>query len=426
MNLANKITLSRILLIPFFMYFVLSNIVYGKYIAALIFIIAAGTDSLDGYIARSRKQITTFGKFIDPIADKLLVTSALITLVQLGKISSIIAMIIISREFIISGFRLVAISEGIIIPASWLAKLKTITQMVAIVAVLLDNYPFSYIRFPFSEIALYVAVLLTLLSGIDYIVKSKHLIPIQPNSLLNKQSMSNLFSLAIRTFNISESEIQHLLQDLIIKQTNPIISTFSETYRVTIYLTVTYDKNMDPELLCNPLKNEIEKRVGRFIYGFDNDTMESVVVNKLLKKNVKIAIAESCTGGLIISRLITISGISNILMEGLVTYSNQSKILRLHVKPETLQQYGAVSEETAKEMAIGLLQNYGIDMALSVTGIAGPNGGSVEKPVGLVYICIASKKSVSMYKHQFSGDRENIREMSCMFALDHIRLFIAE
>lgn len=180
MNLANKITLTRILLIPFFMYFVLSDVAYGKYIAAAIFIVAAVTDSLDGYIARRRKQITTFGKFIDPIADKLLVTSALITLVQLGKISSIIAMIIISREFIISGFRLVAAAEGIIIQASWFAKLKTIIQMVAIVSILLDNFPFSYIGFPFSDIAIYAAVVITLLSGIDYIVKSKHLILLEP------------------------------------------------------------------------------------------------------------------------------------------------------------------------------------------------------------------------------------------------------
>jgi len=178
MNLANKITLTRILLVPVFMFFLLSKVQFGHFIAAGIFIIAASTDSLDGYIARSRKEVTTFGKFIDPIADKLLVIAALVVLVELDKLSSIVAMIIISREFMVNGFRLIAASEGVVIAARWLGKVKTITQMIAIVAVLLDNFPFSLIGFPFSDIAIYVAVIFTVLSGIDYIVKNKSIMQI--------------------------------------------------------------------------------------------------------------------------------------------------------------------------------------------------------------------------------------------------------
>ncbi|MGI6706889.1 MAG: CDP-diacylglycerol--glycerol-3-phosphate 3-phosphatidyltransferase [Clostridia bacterium] len=173
MNLANKITMFRILLIPIYMFFLLSNVQLGNYVAAIIFIIAASTDSLDGYIARSRKQVTNLGKFIDPIADKLLVAAALVSLVELNKLSAVIAMIIISREFIVTGFRVVAASEGIVLAANWLGKLKTIIQMIAIVAITIDNFPFSYINFPFDKISLYIAVLFTLWSGFDYIIKNK-------------------------------------------------------------------------------------------------------------------------------------------------------------------------------------------------------------------------------------------------------------
>jgi CDP-diacylglycerol--glycerol-3-phosphate 3-phosphatidyltransferase len=147
----------------------LNKIPYGMYIAAGIFIIAAITDTLDGYIARSRNQVTKFGKFVDPLADKLLVTSALVCLVQMGKLPAWIVVVIISREYTISILRAVAASEGIVIAASWWGKLKTITQIIAIVAILLNNYPFSLIGFPFSTMMLWIAVILTIVSGVDYL-----------------------------------------------------------------------------------------------------------------------------------------------------------------------------------------------------------------------------------------------------------------
>ncbi|MCT4606784.1 MAG: CDP-diacylglycerol--glycerol-3-phosphate 3-phosphatidyltransferase [Marinisporobacter sp.] len=169
MNLANKLTIARILLVPVFMIVLLNKIPYGMYIAAGIFIIAAITDTLDGYIARSRNQVTKFGKFVDPLADKLLVTSALVCLVQMGKLPAWIVVVIISREYTISILRAVAASEGIVIAASWWGKLKTITQIIAIVAILLNNYPFSLIGFPFSTMMLWIAVILTIVSGVDYL-----------------------------------------------------------------------------------------------------------------------------------------------------------------------------------------------------------------------------------------------------------------
>ncbi|NLW22340.1 MAG: CDP-diacylglycerol--glycerol-3-phosphate 3-phosphatidyltransferase [Tissierellia bacterium] len=176
MNLANKITLLRVLMIPIFMIVLLSGFNYSSYIAALIFAIASATDGLDGYIARSRNQITTFGKFIDPLADKLLVSTALISLVQLGKVPAWIVVIIIAREFTITGFRIIAASEGITIAASSLGKIKTSTQLIAIIALLINNYPFKLIQFPFDIIMLYISLFFTILSGADYLYKNRHVL----------------------------------------------------------------------------------------------------------------------------------------------------------------------------------------------------------------------------------------------------------
>lgn len=176
MNLANKLTIARIILVPIFMIVLLNKITYGMYIAAAIFTIAAITDTLDGYIARSRNQITKFGKFMDPLADKLLVTAALVCLVQMDKLPAWIVILIISREYTISILRAIAASEGIVIAASVWGKLKTITQIVAIISILINNYPFSLINFPFSTIALWAAVILTIISGIDYIYLNRNIL----------------------------------------------------------------------------------------------------------------------------------------------------------------------------------------------------------------------------------------------------------
>ena len=162
----------RIFLVPVFMLFLLTKFPYGDYIAVAVFIIAAITDGLDGYIARKWKQITNFGKFIDPLADKLLVTAALISLVELNRLSAWVVIIILSREFVVTSLRVVAASEGIVIAASVWGKVKTVTQIVAIVAILINNFPFSLLGFPFDQIAIYLAVIFTILSGADYLVKN--------------------------------------------------------------------------------------------------------------------------------------------------------------------------------------------------------------------------------------------------------------
>lgn len=141
---------------------------YADYIAAAIFIIAAITDGLDGYLARKKHQITLMGQFLDPVADKILVTAALILLVEIGRIPGWIAIIIVSREIAVTGLRTIAAAQGIVIAASLFGKIKTVTQIMAICALLLDNFPFSLINFPFDYVALTFAMIFTLWSGFDY------------------------------------------------------------------------------------------------------------------------------------------------------------------------------------------------------------------------------------------------------------------
>lgn len=168
MNLANKITLTRIFLLPVFLFFISEKVPYGSFIAAGIFILAAATDGLDGYVARRQKQVTNLGKLLDPLADKLLVMSALVSLVARAALPAWIAIVIIAREFAVTGLRSVAAAEGRVIAASRFAKIKTITQIVAIVAIMINNFPFSLIGFPFKDVALYTSVVFTVLSGLDY------------------------------------------------------------------------------------------------------------------------------------------------------------------------------------------------------------------------------------------------------------------
>lgn len=163
MNLANKLTLARIFLVPVFMIILVSKVPYGKWIAFAVFLLAASTDGLDGYIARSRKQITRLGKFLDPLADKLLISAALVSLVELREIPAWVAIIIIGREFAINGLRAIVATEGVVVSASILGKLKTIAQIVAISAYL--------INFPLASFLMTIAVILTVWSGMDYYLK---------------------------------------------------------------------------------------------------------------------------------------------------------------------------------------------------------------------------------------------------------------
>lgn len=167
MNLPNRVTMLRIFLIPLFVAVVTLRIPYGDYIAAGVFILAASTDGLDGYIARKRRQITNLGKLMDPLADKLLVSAALIVLTEMQRLPSWITLIIIGREFAVTGLRALAMAEGIVISARMLGKIKTVSQIVAIVALFINELPQLLV---YASVA--VAVFFTLWSGWDYFYRS--------------------------------------------------------------------------------------------------------------------------------------------------------------------------------------------------------------------------------------------------------------
>ncbi|QAY65660.1 CDP-diacylglycerol--glycerol-3-phosphate 3-phosphatidyltransferase [Paenibacillus protaetiae] len=188
MNLPNKITLARIFLVPIIMVFLLVkwdmgslhlgdiSITYNQIIAVLIFIIAASTDGLDGYIARKNKLVTNLGKLLDPLADKLLVSAVLISLVEMDKLSAIVAILIVSREFAVTGLRQIALLDGTVVAASKWGKWKTAIQITMIIVLLLNNFPFEYISFPFDVVVTWIAALITVYSGIDYFMKNKTLL----------------------------------------------------------------------------------------------------------------------------------------------------------------------------------------------------------------------------------------------------------
>ena len=191
MNLANRITLARIFLVPIIMFLLLAkidfepivfenfSITYNQIVAALIFIIAASTDGLDGYIARKNKLVTNLGKLLDPLADKLLVAAVLISLVEMDKLDAWIAIIIISREFAVTGLRQVALLEGKVLAASRWGKWKTGVQITMIIALLINNFPFALVGIPFDVAMTWLAAVITLYSGVDYFLKNKDLIPVQ-------------------------------------------------------------------------------------------------------------------------------------------------------------------------------------------------------------------------------------------------------
>lgn len=178
MNTANKITLLRIALVPIFMAFLLVDNMVCRIVALLIFVIAAATDGIDGYIARHYNQITTFGKFVDPLADKLLISAAFVVLLFYDRMSPWALMIVLAREFIVTGVRLVAVAEGTVIAASMWGKIKTVSQIIAVIAaIVLMGDSFSQVSGKLiTDILIWVSTIITVLSGVEYVVKNRSLL----------------------------------------------------------------------------------------------------------------------------------------------------------------------------------------------------------------------------------------------------------
>ena len=175
-----------------------------------------------------------------------------------------------------------------------------------------------------------------------------------------------------------------------------------------------------------PVKSQLYERLGQYIYGEGDKELATLVCEALIGKDLKVSLAESCTGGMLASAFIDYPGISQVLSEGHITYSNEAKMKYLGVKEETLEQYGAVSSETAREMAEGVRNISGAHIGISTTGIAGPDGGTDDKPVGLVYLGISLRESTYSYKLTLTGNRQKIRHMTTLWAFYHLLSLLKE
>ncbi|MCX7711062.1 MAG: competence/damage-inducible protein A [Clostridia bacterium] len=238
------------------------------------------------------------------------------------------------------------------------------------------------------------------------------------------KSPYKLVSKYIRIFGIGESSMEEKIIDLIEKQTNPTIAPYAKEGEVTLRVTARYEKDKENDDLITPVIEEIKSRLGDTVYSLENKNLEEVVGELLINKNVSISFAESCTGGLVSSKLTNIAGISQVFNRSVVSYSNQAKMENLGVKKETLEKFGAVSKETAVEMAAGIRNAADTDIGVSITGIAGPGGGTDEKPVGLVYIALADKSGVRHKELRLWGNRERIRNVTCLHVFDMIRRWV--
>ena len=357
---SNVITITRILLVPVFVAALLApwpewfgmNTAFSDdwkcIIATGVFILISCTDWLDGYLARSRNEVTDFGKFMDPLADKILVAAALISLVELGSLPTWVVLVILAREFIVSGVRMMAASKGEVIAASMLGKFKTVFQMIAIVLFTIkDSHMIGGIDVALSDklwvvswIVMLIAVGLTIASMIDYLSKARYVI-----------------GLGVKDGAVDAEE------------------------------------------------------------GLDELAIARQVVDTAREHHVSLATAESLTGGLIGAAITAIPGSSDVFIGGITSYANEAKCNVLEVQPRIIDDFGAVSEQCALQMAEGARTRLDSDVALSVTGIAGPGGAVPGKPVGTVWMGVSTAERTYAKHFAFDGDRESIRRQTVEEAL---------
>lgn len=372
---ANKVTLARILAIPLFLVAVLGN--WPEYfpqwpeaeawkpiIAALVFIAISATDAIDGHLARSRNEVTNLGKFMDPLADKILVAAALLALIELQVLPSWVALIILAREFIVSGIRMVAASEGVVIAASWWGKVKTVTQIIAVTLFLIKQSPliggvYQSVNdgmYLLAWAAMLIALFFTIMSMLDYLSKASDLLG------------------------------------------------FTRKARKKDVEPYPYMQVAESDELSIPTQDEVL-------------VLAEQVLDAARAQGKTIATAESCTGGLIGAALTAIPGSSDVVAGGIISYSNDVKMAQLGVDGDTLREFGAVSEQTARQMAEGARAQLGVDLAVAVTGIAGPGGEVEGKPVGTVFISASSSQGTRVVECHFDGDRNGVRMQTLATAL---------
>lgn len=373
---ANIVTVIRILFIPVFVIALLvpweqclfGTDPMGLTVRAVVSLVVFGliclTDTLDGYLARSRNEVTVFGKFIDPIADKILVVAALLCLVQLGLLSSWVPIVIVAREMLVSGLRMLVASAGVVVSASILGKIKTATTMVAICLFILMVSPIVAALTWFRVLAwalMLVAVFFTIASMVDYFAKAWPLLAAAPAKAEGEEKAE--------------------------KASNELAFAWG---------TVEGDHPLTREVLAG-----------------------------LTEKGLSVCTAESCTGGLVCAALTSQPGSSSVVRGGAVTYTVDEKVRALGLDPDQVERDGVVSEETARAMALGAKKRLGADYALSTTGVAGPGGATPQAPLGCVCLGLACPDgTVTSQRCIFEGSRAQVRAQAVDKALemlmDHI------
>lgn len=367
---ANIVTVIRILFIPVFVIALLApweqclfggdpmGLTVRAVVSLVVFGLICLTDTLDGYLARSRNEVTVFGKFIDPIADKILVVAALLCLVQLGLLSSWVPIVIVAREMLVSGLRMLVASAGVVVSASILGKIKTATTMVAICLFILMVSPIVAALTWFRVLAwalMLVAVFFTIASMVDYFAKVWPLLAATP----------------------AKAEGQEQAE----KASNELAFAWG---------TVEGD---------HPLARE--------------------VLTDLTEKGLSVCTAESCTGGLVCAALTSQPGSSSVVRGGAVTYTVDEKVRALGLDPNQVERDGVVSEETARAMALGAKKRLGTDYALSTTGVAGPGGATPQAPLGCVCLGLACPDgTVTSQRCIFEGSRAQVRAQAVDKALE--------
>ena len=239
---------------------------------------------------------------------------------------------------------------------------------------------------------------------------------------LNRMQPEGIYSKMVKICSIGESKAETMVADLMDAQTNPTIAPYAKTGEVHFRVTAKAADEEEAKRLFAPLMEELSRRFGDKSYTTEEDvTLEAAIVKLLEERKMTVTTAESCTGGLLAGRIMNVAGASDVYREGYITYSNDAKERLLGVSRDTLEEYGAVSRQTACEMAEGAARAAGADAALSVTGIAGPGGGTKDKPVGLVYVGCCVKGQTCAKEFYFTGNRDKNREFAVARALTFLR-----
>jgi len=251
------------------------------------------------------------------------------------------------------------------------------------------------------------------------------LIPMLKNyaiPFLTRGEKATIVSRIVRVFGLGEGAVAEKITDLT-DCSNPTAATYAKDGEMFIRVTARAESEAVAAAMCAPIVEDLKSRLGDYIYGIDVESLEEVVARELAKRKMTLATAESCTGGLLAARITDIAGASDVFHMGVVTYANEIKTLLLDVPEETLKQYGAVSEQTARAMAEGVRRKSGSTLGVGVTGIAGPGGGTDEKPVGLIYIALSDGERTSVRKMNGNSmkGREYLRYLAVSNALDMVR-----